>query len=87
MQKSGKAGDQTGVADGPQSTQHMVSPLGRFIDKIVVFGFNCNSIPAITNLTYFMNQAFYLRKQKKYYQAEEVDYQVGTLMITTKRAT
>ena len=30
-------------------------PLGRFIEKIIVFGFNCNSIPAITNLTYFMN--------------------------------
>ena len=34
-----------------------------------------------------MNQSFYMRKQKKYYQAEEVDYLVGTLMITTKRAT
>ena len=34
-----------------------------------------------------MNQSFYMRKQKKHYQAEEVDYLVGTLMITTKRAT
>ena len=28
-----------------------------------------------------------MRKHKKYYQAEEIDYMVGTLMITTKRAT
>ena len=62
-------------------------PLGRFFDKIIVYGFNCNQIPAITNLTYFMNQSFYMRKNKKYYQAEEIDYLVGTLMITTKRAT
>ena len=62
-------------------------PLGRFIDKIVVYGFNCNSIPAITNLTYFMNQSLFMRKNKKYQQAEEIEYLVGTLMITTKRAT
>lgn len=62
-------------------------PLGHFLDKIVVYGFNANSIPAITNLTYFMNQSFYMRKSKKPYQAEEVDYLVGTLMVTTKRAT
>lgn len=63
------------------------SPLARFIDKIVVFGFNCNAIPAITNLTYFMNQAFYMRKQKKHHQAEEIDFMVGMLLISTKRAT
>ena len=62
-------------------------PLGHFLDRIVVYGFNCNSIPAITNLTYFMNQSFFMRKHKKVYQAEEIDYLVGTMMITTKRAT
>ena len=61
--------------------------MGRFIDKIVVFGFNCNSIPAITNLTYFMNQVLYMRKSKKWQQAEEIDFLVGSLMISTKRAT
>lgn len=34
-----------------------------------------------------MNQAIYLRKKKKRQQAEEVDFLVGTLMISTKRAT
>jgi len=34
-----------------------------------------------------MNQAFFMRKSKKYYQAEEVDYLIATLMVTTKRAT
>lgn len=28
-----------------------------------------------------------MRKHKKYYQAEEIDSLVGTLMVTTKRAT
>jgi len=65
----------------------VVGPLGRFIEKIVVFGFNTNSIPAITNLTYFMNQAFFMRKNKKHSQAEEIDFQIGMLLITTKRAT
>ena len=34
-----------------------------------------------------MNQAFFMRKNKKHYQAEEVDYLIATLMVTTKRAT
>jgi len=34
-----------------------------------------------------MNQSFFMRKNKKHQQAEEVDFLVGTLMITTKRAT
>lgn len=62
-------------------------PLARFIDRIIVFGFNCNSIPAITNLTYFMNQTLYMRKSKKRQQADEIDFLVGSLMISTKRAT
>ena len=80
-QQKQKADEQT------QASANAGGPLGRFIDKIVVFGFNSNSIPAITNLTYFMNQSFYMRKHKKYYQAEEIDQLVGTLMVTTKRAT
>ena len=54
---------------------------------MVVYGFNVNAIPAITNLTYLMNQAFFLRKHKKHYQAQDVDCLIGTLLITTKRAT
>lgn len=80
-QKSGKTEAEQ------QASVQVQGPLGRFLDKIIVYGFNTNAIPAITNLTYFMNQAFFMRKMKKYYQAEEVDCMIGTLMITTKRST
>ena len=62
-------------------------PLSRFIDKIVIIGFNCNSIPAITNLTYFMNQSFQLNKLNRLEEAREIDLLVGVLLISTKRST
>jgi hypothetical protein len=61
-------------------------PLSMFLTKITIFGFNCNSIPAITNLTYFMNQSMLLKTQKKVSQAEEIDFLISVLLITTKRA-
>lgn len=63
-----------------------LGPLSRFIDKIVVVGFNCNAIPAITNLTYFMNHSFFLHKHNRTEEANEIDFLVGVLLITTKRA-
>lgn len=36
--------------------------LGSFVESITVIGFNANAIPAITNLTYFMNLSFTLQK-------------------------
>jgi hypothetical protein len=44
------------------------------------------AIPAITNLTYFMNLAFNLRENGFQEQANQVDFLVATLLITTKRA-
>lgn len=44
------------------------------------------TIPAITNLTYFMNQSFYLKNNKKYLDSHRVDLMVGQLLVTTKRA-
>jgi len=38
------------------------SLLTRCLDSLVVTGFNANAIPAITNLTYFMNLSFALQK-------------------------
>ena len=84
---AGKRSMNGGAADHLQSKDvKMEGPLGQFIDKITIHGFNCNSIPAITNLTYFMNLSMLLKNNKKYKQAEEIDFLVGVLLITTKRA-
>jgi hypothetical protein len=56
------------------------------VKEVVVSGFNCNSIPAITNLTYFMNQSFLLKRHKKISDAQEVDFLIGVLLISTKRS-
>lgn len=53
----------------------------------MIVGFNCNSIPAITNLTYFMNQSFQLNKLNRLQEAREIDFLVGVLLISTKRST
>ena len=60
--------------------------LDHFVKEVVISGFNCNSIPAITNLTYFMNQSFLLKRHKRLAEAQEVDFLVGVLLISTKRA-
>lgn len=47
-----------------------------------------SKIPAITNLAHLMNIAFYLRKERVHYEdALEVDYMLGTLLISSKRNT
>jgi len=47
------------------------------LKQIELVGFNMNTIPAITNLTYFMNQAFYFQNKKRYDEANKVDFMVG----------
>ena len=44
-------------------------------------------VPAITNLTYFMNQSLYLQKRGKDSEANQVEFMTGQLLVTTKRAT
>lgn len=44
-------------------------------------------MPAITNLTYFMNQSFYLQGKGREYEATLVDFMTSQLLVTTKRAT
>jgi len=56
--------------------------------SIKVIGFNLNKIPAITNLSHLMNTSFYLRKEKHYLEdCIEVDFLLGTLLISSKRNT
>jgi len=45
-----------------------------------------NKIPAITNLAHLMNVSFSLRKDKAYLEETiEVDFLLGTLLISSKR--
>jgi len=47
-----------------------------------------NKIPAITNLAHLMNVSFYLRKDKALVEENiEVDFLLGTLLISSKRNT
>ena len=53
-----------------------------------VIGFNLNKLPAITNLSHLMNISFYLKKAGCYLQDQvEVDFLLGTLLISSKRNT
>lgn len=52
-----------------------------------VIGFNMTLVPAITNLTYFMNQQFFLQSKGKNQEAHEVEFMTGQLLVTTKRST
>ena len=60
--------------------------LNKLLIGIEIVGFYMVTIPAITNLTYFMNQSFYLKNNKKYLDSHRVDLMVGQLLVTTKRA-
>ena len=56
--------------------------------SIKVVGFSMNKIPAITNLSHLMNISFYLRQERIYLEdALEVDFLLGTLLISSKRNT
>ena len=59
--------------------------LQKCILTIKITGFNCNNIPAITTMTHFINQSFYLKKEKRIEEAMEYDFLSGVLMISTKR--
>ena len=60
----------------------------QIITSIKVIGFNMNKIPAITNLSHFMNTSFYLKKEKQYLEdVLEIDFLLGTLLISSKRNT
>jgi hypothetical protein len=55
---------------------------------IKITGFNMSKIPAITNLAHLMNPSFDLKKDKTHLEdALEVDFMLGTLMISSKRNT
>jgi len=70
----------------PLKPEDKESSLVKLFEEITVFGFSMTAIPAITNLTYFMNLAFNLRENSFQEQANQVDFLVATLLITTKRA-
>lgn len=58
------------------------------LQAVKVTGFNMSKIPAITNLSHLMNTSFYLKKDKIHLEdALEVDFMLGTLMISSKRNT
>lgn len=59
----------------------------RSIKSIKFVGFNMNHVPAITNMTLFMNESFSLKKDKHFNDANEIDFLVGVLMISNKRHT
>jgi hypothetical protein len=58
------------------------------LQAVKITGFNMSKIPAITNLSHLMNTSFYLKKDKVHLEdALEVDFMLGTLMISSKRNT
>lgn len=62
--------------------------LQKTLTQVKLTGFNMSKIPAITNLAHLMNTSFYLRKERVHYEdALEVDYMLGTLLISSKRNT
>ena len=67
----------------PQSDPTFAS----LLKSIEVVGFNMTTVPAITNLTYFMNQQFYLQNRGKGKESNEIEMMTCQLLITTKRAT
>ena len=67
----------------PQSDPTFAS----LLKSIEVVGFNMTTVPAITNLTYFMNQQFYLQNRGKGKESNELEIMTCQLLITTKRAT
>ena len=48
--------------------------LNQLLTSIEIVGFNITSVPAITNLTYFMNQSFYLTNKGRLQEADKVDF-------------
>ena len=61
--------------------------ISRCIESIKVVGFNMLQIPAITALPIFMNESSYLKQRGHIFDANELEFQVGTLMLSSKRFT
>lgn len=61
--------------------------LNKSISSIKIYGHNCNTIPAITTLTNLMNCSFLLKKEKHLIEANEFDFIIAILMISSKRYT
>lgn len=59
--------------------------LQKCIQGIKVIGFNMNQIPAITSMMTFMNNAFLLKNKGHLAEAEECDFMIGVLLISSKR--
>jgi hypothetical protein len=65
LPKSYKTPQVTVVAKAePLQSQHAENPISKLLESITIVGFNLNAIPAITNLTYFMNQSLLLTKHQ-----------------------
>jgi hypothetical protein len=69
------------------SKKRSLSQLPSSFKSIEVLGFNVNRVPAITNLTYFMNQSLFLQGKGREQEAATVDFMTCQLLITTKRPT
>mmetsp|Transcript_30590 Transcript_30590/g.30045 ORF Transcript_30590/g.30045 Transcript_30590/m.30045 type:complete len:101 (-) Transcript_30590:237-539(-) len=59
----------------PQLKENWFAKLiNKCIRTLKIVGFNTNSIPAITNMTLFMNETFVLKKEKMMEEALEMDF-------------
>lgn len=61
--------------------------LGKLLQSIEIIGFNMTLVPAITNLTYFMNKQLWLLERKREAEAHACEFMTGQLLVTTKRST
>jgi len=59
------------------TVEKLDSQLGKLLKSFEVVGFNMTLVPAITNLTYFMNQQFFLQSKGKTQEAHEVEFMTG----------
>lgn len=49
----------------------------RMLNSIEIVGFYFHTVPAITNLTYFMNLSFYLQSRNRSAEANEIEFMTG----------
>lgn len=70
-----------------QSLREMQRLLTKTVQSIKISGFNTNTIPAVTNLAYFMNNSFLLRQKQLGDHATEYDFLGGVLMVSFKKLT
>ena len=70
-----------------QGLREMQRLLMKTVQSIKISGFNTNTIPAVTNLAYFMNNSFLLRHKQLPEHATEYDFLGGVLMVSFKKLT